>query len=110
VLTNHRVSTLLVLAPMLLATELALLVVAGQEGWRAEKLKAYRSVWEARGWIRDRRRRLEAIRALPDAAVIERFDAVVDSPQVRSPIARRVAPLLRAYRAVAVAAVKTLGR
>jgi GT2 family glycosyltransferase len=110
VLTNFRLSTLLILLPMLLATEAALLVVSGAEGWRAEKLRAYRAVWERRGWIRARRRRLEAMRVLPDAALIERFEATVDSSQVESDVARRVAPLLRLYRALAVAAVRALGR
>lgn len=110
VLTNYRASTLAVLAPLLLATEAALLVVAGREGWRAEKLRAYRSVWARRRWIRTRRRRLEAMRARPDAEILPRFSPVVDSPQIESPVARRVAPLLRLYFAVAVAAVRALGR
>jgi GT2 family glycosyltransferase len=110
VLTNYRLSTLLVLAPLLVGTELALLAVAGREGWRAEKLRAYRAVWERRGWIRARRRRLEALRVRTDAELIGRFEATVDSPQVQSDVARRVAPLLRAYRAVAVALVRAIGR
>jgi len=109
-LTNHRLSTLLVLAPLLIATELALLVLATREGWRPKKLEAYRSVWQARGWIRARRRRLEAIRTRPDAAVIDRFEKTVDSAQITSSMADRVAPLLRAYGVIAVAAVKAIGR
>lgn len=109
-LTNHRLSTLLVLAPLLLATEVALVLVAAREGWRAEKLRAYRAVWHRRQWIRERRRSLEAMRRLPDAAIIDRFRATVDTPQLASSIPGRVAPLLRLYRAVAVALVKALGR
>ena len=110
VLTNHRLSTLVVLAPLLLATELALVFVAGREGWRREKLRAYRAVWARRAWIRERRRRLESMRRLPDAAIIDRFEATVDTPQVHSSIPDRVEPLLRAYRAVAVAVIRALGR
>lgn len=110
VLTNYRASTLAVLAPLLLATEAALLVVSGREGWRAEKLRAYRSVWARRRWIGARHRRLEAMRVRPDAEILPRFSPVVDSPQIESPVAPRVAPLLRAYFAVAVAAVRALGR
>ncbi len=110
VLTNYRLSTLAVLAPLLAGTELALLVVAGREGWRAEKLRAYRSVWERRGWIRARRRRLATMRVRTDAELIGRFQPTVDSPQVQSDVARRAAPLLRAYREVAVALVRAIGR
>ena len=109
-LSNFRWTTLLVLLPMLAATEAALLIVAGREGWRDEKLRAYRAVWERRAWIRERRRRLEAVRRRPDAEILPRFTATVDSVQIESPIARRMAPALRAYRAAAVAAVRRLGR
>jgi len=110
VLTNFRWSTLLILAPLLVATEAALLVVATQEGWRAEKLRAYRSVWGMRGWMRARRRRLAAMRRRTDAELIGGFRLIVDSPQIASPVARRVAPLLRVYGAAAVALVRAIGR
>ncbi len=110
VLTNYAWPTLLVLTPLLLATEAALLTVAAREGWRAEKLRAYRSVWAMRGWIRRRRRRLAAMRVRRDAELIGRFQTTVDSPQLQSDLARRAAPLLRFYGAVAVALVRTIGR
>jgi GT2 family glycosyltransferase len=109
-LSNLRVSTLLILAPLLVGTELALLAVARREGWQAEKLRAYRSVWQSRGWIRDRRRKLEGLRMRNDADIIARFSPVVDSPQISSDVARRVAPLLALYHRVAVALVRAVGR
>ncbi len=110
VLTNYAWPTLLVLGPLLLATEAALLVVAGREGWRAEKLRAYRSVWEMRGWIRRRRTQMAGMRVRSDAELIGRFETTVSSPQLQSDIARRVAPLLAAYGAGAGALVRAIGR
>lgn len=110
VLTNFRWSTLVVLAPLLLATEAALLVVATREGWRAEKLRAYASVWAMRGWMRARRRKLAAMRRRSDAELIGGFRTTVDSAQIVSPVARRAAPLLRAYGIAAVALVRAIGR
>jgi GT2 family glycosyltransferase len=109
-LSTLRLSTLAVLGPLLLGTELALLAVAAREGWLREKLRAYASLWKARALIRRRRREMAALRARPDAAIIDRFDGRVDSPQIRSGVARRAAPALLAYRAGAVALVKALGR
>ena len=109
-LTRFEPTTLAVLAPLLLATELALLAVAEREGWRKEKLEAYRSVWQARPWIRARRRKLEAMRRRPDAAIVGRFRPTVDSPQIASPVARAVAPLLAAYHHAAVAIIRAIGR
>ncbi|HEV2771032.1 MAG TPA: glycosyltransferase family 2 protein [Solirubrobacteraceae bacterium] len=110
VLTNFQWTTLVVLAPLLLATEAALLVVATREGWRAEKLRAYASVWAMRGWMRARRRKLATMRRRPDAELIGGFRTTVDSPQIVSPVARRAAPLLRAYGIAAVALVRAIGR
>jgi len=95
---------------MLVGTELALIAVATKEGWREEKLRAYRSVFERRAWIRARRRRLAPMRRRADAELVPRFSATVDSPQIESPIARRVAPLLRVYHRLAVAGVRAVGR
>jgi hypothetical protein len=109
-LSTLQLTTILVLLPLLLATEAALLVVARGEGWQKEKLEAYRSVWQARGWMRSRRRRLAQMRRRPDAAIIGRFAKTVDSAQIESNVARRVAPLLRLYGTLAVALVRLIGR
>lgn len=110
VLTNYAWPTLLVLAPLLLATEAALLVVAGREGWRSEKLRAYRSVWQMRAWIRRRRQQMARMRVRRDAEIIGRFQTTVSSPQLQSDVARRVAPLLALYGAAAAALVRAGGR
>ncbi|HEX4719624.1 MAG TPA: glycosyltransferase family 2 protein [Thermoleophilaceae bacterium] len=110
VLTNFRLSTLVLLTPLMVATELALLVVSGREGWRDQKLRAYRSVWAKRSWIRARRRHFAKLRRRPDAAIISGFRATVDSPQITSPVAGAVAPGLRLYAALLRAAVRTIGR
>lgn len=110
VLTNYEASTLVVLAPLLAGTEVVLALVASREGWAAEKRRAWASVWRMRGWIARRRRALAALRRRGDAELVGRFQATVDTPQIESAVARRAAPLLRAYRALAVGLVRALGR
>lgn len=110
VLTNYQLSTLVLLAPLLVGTEIALLTISTLGGWRAEKLRAYRAVWERRAWIRARRRSFARLRRRPDAAIIGGFRATVDSPQIANPIARVVAPGLRLYAALLRAAVRRLAR
>ena len=109
-LSTLQLTTLLVLLPLHVGTELALLLVARREGWQAEKLRAYRSVWQRRAWIRARRRKLASMRRRPDAAFVGRFKTVVDSPQIESDVARRVAPLLRLSGALAVWLIRLIGR
>jgi GT2 family glycosyltransferase len=108
VLTNYEASTLGVLAPLLAGTEAALLAVSAREGWLREKRRAYAAVWRRRAWMVERRRALAQLRRRRDAELIDRFQATVDTPQIASPVARRAAPLLRAYRALAVALVRRL--
>lgn len=108
-LSTLQLRTLAVLAPLLVATEVALLAVASREGWRAEKLRAWRSVWEARGWIRERRAKLDGMRVRTDATFIHRFAARIDSSQLQTTLAERVNPLLAAYHRAAVALIRALG-
>lgn len=110
VLTNYEGLTLALLAPLLAATEAVLLVVAAREGWGREKVRAYAAVWRRRSWMAERRRRLARLRRRRDPELIRRFRATVETPQIQSSVARRAGPLLRAYRAVAVALVVGLGR
>jgi GT2 family glycosyltransferase len=110
VLTNYQASTLVLLAPLLVGTELALLVVSTLEGWRAEKVRAYGAVVKRLPWIRARRRSFARLRRRPDAAIIGGFRATVDSPQIASPVARLVAPGLRLYAALVRAGVRRLAR
>jgi hypothetical protein len=67
-------------------------------------------VWQALPWIRARRRKLAGMRARRDADIVGRFSPVVDSPQISSDVARKVAPLLRLYHRLAVALVRAIGR
>ncbi len=79
VLTCYGGRTLVLLAPVLLAFELAIAVVAGAQGWGAQKVKGWRWVLGHLGWVRARRRAVQAARTVPDRALVrlwaERFDA-----------------------------------
>jgi GT2 family glycosyltransferase len=110
VLVNFAGSTLAVLAPLLLATELGLMAVAWREGWLDRKLAAYSSLWSSRRALRRRRRAVQSTRRVTDAALIGHFAGRVDSAQLDSPVLALANPLLAAYHALAVAAVRAFGR
>jgi GT2 family glycosyltransferase len=77
-LTTYQTRTLLLLAPMLLVTEAAMLATATVGGWVGEKLRGYGWLWRHRDWLRARRARIQAERSVPDASVVaimtDRFD------------------------------------
>lgn len=85
VLANYEGRTLMMLAPLLLATEAGLLVVATAGGWLGHKLRAYASLVRLRGRLRERRRAVQATRKRSDAALFAYFSDRLDSPLLPSP-------------------------
>lgn len=79
VLANYEARTLLLLAPLLLATEVGLLAVAASGGWLAEKLKAYGSLIAVRGTLMAQRRAVQESRRRPDVDVLRHIDDRLDA-------------------------------
>jgi GT2 family glycosyltransferase len=79
VLSNYGLQTLLLLSPLLLATEAGLLAVAASGGWLPEKLRAYSSLFGLRRALRARRRAVQASRRRSDAEMLEYADDRLDS-------------------------------
>ncbi|MDQ3466016.1 MAG: glycosyltransferase family 2 protein [Actinomycetota bacterium] len=65
-LTVYGGRLLVLLAPALLALELAMLAVALRQGWMRQKLRGYRWLMSNRGWLRRRRREVQAVRVVGD--------------------------------------------
>jgi hypothetical protein len=80
VLTNYEGRTLLLLAPLLLAVELGLLVVAALGGWLGHKLRAYASLTRMRRALFNRRRAVKVSRRRSDADLFVYFSDRLDSP------------------------------
>lgn len=97
---NFRIPTLLLLAPVLLASELGLLVIAKRAGWLSQKLKAWRSILAPQNWatyLRHRREK-QSRRRHPDRAVLCRFVTRLKNQEVRSPLVERIVdPCLTAW-------------
>jgi GT2 family glycosyltransferase len=90
--------TLLALAPLLLAVELAVLARAVREHWLRAKLAGYAVLWRDRRALVARRRAIQSSRRIGDSAILARMTASVDSPFLESPLVRRAEPALQAYR------------
>jgi GT2 family glycosyltransferase len=81
-LTNYEPRTLVLLAPLLLVTELGLLAVAAREGWLSQKLASYAGLFRMRRRLRAQRRAVQASRRLADAEVMALMDDRLDSALV----------------------------
>jgi GT2 family glycosyltransferase len=85
VLTNYESRTLVLLAPLLVATELGLLAVAAYGGWLSQKLRSYRALFGLRKRILEQRRAVQATRRRSDLEVLGHFDVRLDSALLPPP-------------------------
>jgi GT2 family glycosyltransferase len=79
VLANYQLRTLILLAPLLLATEAGLMAVAARGGWLPHKLRAYGSLFALRKRLMIQRRAVQASRRCSDAELLRFFDDRLDS-------------------------------
>ena len=84
-LTTYQTRSLMVLAPMLLVTELAMLGAAVTGGWGRAKLRGWRWLWRNRRWLGERRGRLQRERTVPDSAIVPLLTARFDPNNVEAP-------------------------
>jgi GT2 family glycosyltransferase len=85
VLTGYERRTLLVLGPVLVATEAAMLTAALAGGWAGPKLRGWGWLWRHRRWLRSRRRALQAQRRVADGTLAGLMTARVEPGNVAAP-------------------------
>jgi GT2 family glycosyltransferase len=85
VLTLYQRRTLLLLLPPLLAVEVAMVALAVVQGWAREKVRGWAWLARHRGWLRDRRRRVQAARVARDRDMAELFATRLDPANYRLP-------------------------
>jgi GT2 family glycosyltransferase len=100
--TTYQTHSLVLLAPMLALTELAMLAAAVAGGWAGAKVRGWRWILSHRTFVRARRTRLQSERTLPDSALVPRMTDRFDASNVEAPPGIAVFNILtRAYWAVA---------
>ncbi|MFH0951007.1 MAG: glycosyltransferase family 2 protein [bacterium] len=76
---NYRLATLILILPALLVMELGLLLFAVKGGWLSEKIKVYNYFLKSTSWqyLRQARQRSQALRKVPDRAIIKLFSGQI---------------------------------
>jgi len=107
VFIDFSLRTILVLLPVLLATELAMVLLSAREGWLREKLAG--SLWCVThlGCLLRLRRRTQRLRTVSDRELVCALTAVIDPRAVPVPplIRKIVNPLLSGYWSLARRAI-----
>jgi GT2 family glycosyltransferase len=104
VLTAYSARLLALLAPVLLAAELGVAVLAWRQHWLREKAAGWRWLLGHARWLGERRRATQALRRVPDRELARYLTPVLDPRMLELPAAVRPANGLVAawWRAVRV--------
>ncbi len=104
VLSNYKSVTLFLLAPVLLATEVATLLVAIRDGWFGAKVRSWSAVWKDRRLIHEGRRLSDSNRVLSDREMIATMSCELSGmPEIDAPRGVGAASrVLRIYRSFVV--------
>jgi len=88
VLKNYRLATIALLLPLLVVTDLGLLLMATKAGWLGSKVRSLLWFFRPSAWryLLRGRREVARIRRVPDRQLLEQFTAVIDYPDFRNPI------------------------
>ncbi len=100
ILTLYERRSLLLLAPLLLATEAAILLAAARQGWLREKLRAWVAVIRWLPALVARRREIQAARRVPDGELLALQTASVLTPVLRNGLVVRANPWMERYGAI----------
>jgi GT2 family glycosyltransferase len=84
-LKNYSKRTLLLLSPIFVIVEVAILTHAFINGWLPEKIKAYLDLIRLRTYIRQQRNFLQKKRRIPDKEIIRVFSDKIDHPFLKHP-------------------------
>jgi len=102
VLSAYSPRLLLVLAPVLVSAEVALVLLAAKEGWLRDKLAGWAWCVRHHRWLLRHRVETQRLRRVPDRVLAQHLTPVIDPGAVGVPLAARLAnPLVEAYWAVA---------
>jgi glycosyltransferase involved in cell wall biosynthesis len=101
-LANLSAPALVLLAPLLLATEAGMALVALRGGWWSQKTAAWRALWATRQGLRRWRAQVQSLRRAGDAELLAQHVGRLDTPLVQIPARRLVGRVLETYRRAVV--------
>jgi GT2 family glycosyltransferase len=110
VLSNYSALTLLLLAPLLAGTELAITALAMREGWLGRLLRAWGSTFRSLPELLRWRRRVQGSRRVPDSELVAPMQGRFETALLHNSVALQVNPLMVRYRLVLLRILQAVGR
>jgi GT2 family glycosyltransferase len=109
-LANYSSPALLLLLPLIAATEVTVAGYAVRTHWGAALFRAWASTLRSTRELISWRRRVQASRRRPDSEIMSRMVGRLDTQLLASSGARRAARAMELYRSVVLALLRSLGR
>ncbi len=100
VMKNYRAGTLALIFPALVVAEVGICLLAARQGWLGAKFAGYRDLVRAFPAMRRKRRRVQALRRVPDRDLARWWVGSVGFEEVDSRLVRVGSAVLSAYWAV----------
>jgi GT2 family glycosyltransferase len=98
VLSSYSPKLLLLLSPVLISTEAAMLLLALREGWARQKIAGWGWLVTHAGWLRRERRETQALRRVDDRELAPYLSAEIAPKMIPVPAPiRAVNPLVARY-------------
>jgi GT2 family glycosyltransferase len=98
VLSAYSGRLLLLLGPVLVSTEAAMLALALKQRWARDKVAGWGWCLRRARWLRRRRRQTQALRRVPDRELAPLLTPLIDPAMIRVPgVIAAVNPLLKSY-------------
>jgi len=98
VLSAYSGRLIVLLSPVLVSTELGMLVLALKDGWARDKLAGWGWCLRRAGWLTKRRRMTQKLRRVSDRDLAAHLTSVIDPAMIAVPgLVRVVNPLLEGY-------------
>ncbi len=108
-LSNLRLRTLVLLAPALLSTEVVVVMRSISEGWLAEKLRAWVSLFAQSTRLIRWRRAVQMRRSVSDYRVLEKFLGGIQTQLIDTRLPRWVNPCMECYRRLVLRLLRVSG-
>lgn len=98
VLSCYSTRSLALVAPLLIGSEIAIVIKALREGWWREKLRAMAAVIRHRRTLARRRREVQSGRRVSDGEILRLMTGRLESPLLSSGATASAGPLMEMYR------------
>lgn len=103
---NYERGTLIRLAPMLAASEVAIWLSAARGGWSEQKRAAWGDVFSNLRWLRRQRRNVQSSRTIGDLQLIAEFSGTVTSPLLSGPAVSLANPVFELYKRLLIRSLR----